>query len=83
VVDDGPGIAPDNISHLFDNFWQARKDDKRGVGLGLAIVKELVEAHGGKIWVESEVDHGSTFSFSLPTATRAADAATEVVVSQS
>jgi signal transduction histidine kinase len=66
VVDDGPGIPADNISHLFDNFWQARKSDKRGVGLGLAIVKELVEAHGGKIWVESKVDHGSTFSFSLP-----------------
>ena len=66
VVDDGPGIPPDNISHLFDNFWQERKSDKRGVGLGLAIVKELVEAHGGKIWVESKVDHGSTFSFSLP-----------------
>ena len=66
VVDDGPGIPPDNMSHLFDNFWQARKNDRRGVGLGLAIVKELVEAHGGKIWVESQVDHGSTFSFSLP-----------------
>ena len=66
VVDDGPGIPPDNMSHLFDNFWQARKNDRRGVGLGLAIVKELVEAHGGKIWVESNVDHGSTFSFSLP-----------------
>jgi signal transduction histidine kinase len=74
VVDDGPGIPPDNISHLFDNFWQARKDDRRGVGLGLAIVKELVEAHGGKIWVESKVDQGSTFSFSLPTATTPADA---------
>ena len=66
VVDDGPGIPPDSMSHLFDNFWQARKNDRRGVGLGLAIVKELVEAHGGKIWVESQVDHGSTFSFSLP-----------------
>ena len=66
VVDDGPGIAPDSISHLFDSFWQARKSDRRGVGLGLAIVKELVEAQGGKIWVESKVDHGSTFSFSLP-----------------
>lgn len=68
VVDDGPGIPPDNISHLFDNFWQARKSDRRGVGLGLAIAKELVEAHGGKIWVESTVDRGSTFSFSLPAA---------------
>jgi len=66
VVDDGPGIPPDNMSQLFDNFWQARKNDRRGVGLGLAIVKELVEAQGGKIWVESKVDHGSTFSFSLP-----------------
>jgi signal transduction histidine kinase len=68
VADDGPGIAPDNMSHLFDNFWQARKSDRRGVGLGLAIAKELVEAHGGKIWVESSAEHGSTFSFSLPTA---------------
>ena len=73
VVDDGPGIPADNMSHLFDNFWQARKSDRRGVGLGLAIVKGLVEAHGGKIWVESTVDHGSTFSFSLPTATALAD----------
>lgn len=66
VVDDGPGISPDNMSHLFDSFWQARKNDLRGVGRGLAIAKELVEAHGGKIWVESIVDQGSTFSFSLP-----------------
>jgi signal transduction histidine kinase len=73
VVDDGPGIPPDNISHLFDNFWQARKSDRRGVGLGLAIVKELVEAQGGKIWVESQVNHGSTFSFSLPAASVPAD----------
>ena len=80
VVDDGPGIAADNISHLFDNFWQARKSDRRGVGLGLAIAKELVEAHGGKIWVESSVDHGSTFSFSLPAASLPADR-TETAVS--
>ena len=80
VVDDGPGIAADNISHLFDNFWQARKSDRRGVGLGLAIAKELVEAHGGKIWVESSIDRGSTFSFSLPAATLPADR-TETVVS--
>jgi signal transduction histidine kinase len=73
VVDDGPGIPPDNMSHLFDNFWQARQSDRRGVGLGLAIVKELVEAQGGKIWVESQVDHGSTFSFSLPAASMPAE----------
>jgi len=79
VVDDGPGIPPDNMSHLFDNFWQARKNDRRGVGLGLAIVKELVEAHGGKIWVESNVDHGSTFSFSLPSTDVAADRAESTI----
>jgi signal transduction histidine kinase len=73
VVDDGPGIPADNISRLFDNFWQARKSDRRGVGLGLAIAKELVEAHGGKIWVESSVDRGSTFSFSLPAVSLPAD----------
>jgi signal transduction histidine kinase len=80
VVDDGPGIPADNISHLFDNFWQARKSDRRGVGLGLAIAKELVEAHGGKIWVESSSDRGSTFSFSLPAASLPADM-TETTVS--
>jgi signal transduction histidine kinase len=66
VTDDGPGITSDNVTRIFDSFWQSRKNDKRGVGLGLAIAKTLVEAQGGKIWVESEVDRGSTFSFSLP-----------------
>jgi signal transduction histidine kinase len=66
VTDDGPGIPADSVSHIFDSFWQARRSDRRGVGLGLAIAKTLVEAQGGKIWVESKVDHGSTFSFSLP-----------------
>lgn len=79
VVDDGPGIPPDNMSHLFDNFWQARAHDRRGVGLGLAIAKGLVEAHGGKIWVESKVDHGSTFSFSLPAANNLADKTERVI----
>jgi signal transduction histidine kinase len=73
VTDDGPGIPADNVSHIFDNFWQARKNDRRGVGLGLAIAKTLVEAQGGKIWVESKVDHGSTFSFSLPAVSVPAD----------
>jgi len=73
VTDDGPGIPADNVSHIFDSFWQARRNDRRGVGLGLAIAKTLVEAQGGKIWVESAVDHGSTFSFSLPAASVNAD----------
>jgi signal transduction histidine kinase len=69
VEDSGPGIPPADVEHLFDKFWQARKGDTRGVGLGLTIAKGLVEAHGGKIWVESAPGRGSTFSFTLPAVT--------------
>lgn len=68
VADTGIGLGPDEVSHVFDAFWQARKDARRGAGLGLAIVKGLVEAHGGRIWVESRPGTGSTFSFTIPTA---------------
>jgi signal transduction histidine kinase len=68
VTDTGPGIPPADITHLFDDFWQARRNDHRGVGLGLAIAKGVVEAHGGMIWAESTPGHGSTFSFTLPKA---------------
>lgn len=68
VTDTGPGIPPNDIEHLFDDFWQARRNDHRGVGLGLAIAKGVVEAHGGMIWAESTPGHGSTFSFTLPRA---------------
>jgi signal transduction histidine kinase len=66
VSDDGPGIPPESQARLFDSFWQARNGDRRGVGLGLAITKGIVEAHGGRIWVESTVGVGSTFIFALP-----------------
>jgi signal transduction histidine kinase len=66
VRDTGPGIPAEHVAHLFDKFWQARRSDRRGAGLGLAIARGLVEAHGGKIWVESTVGAGSTFSFTLP-----------------
>jgi len=66
VVDNGPGIPPDQIDRLFNQFWQARKADKRGVGLGLTIAKGIVDAHGGRIWCQSTPGHGSTFSFTLP-----------------
>ena len=66
VMDDGPGISPAHLEHLFDRFWQARQSDNRGVGLGLAIAKGLVEAHGGTMSVQSTVGTGSTFSFTLP-----------------
>jgi signal transduction histidine kinase len=68
ISDTGPGIPPRDIEHLFDNFWQARRNDHRGVGLGLAIAKGVVEAHGGRIWCDSTLGHGSTFSFTLPKA---------------
>jgi signal transduction histidine kinase len=68
VDDTGPGIRSDDIPHLFDNFWQARSNDHRGVGLGLAIAKGVVEAHGGRIWCESRVGSGSKFFFTLPVA---------------
>lgn len=68
IADTGPGVAQADMRHLFDNFWQARRNDHRGVGLGLAIAKGIVEAHGGKIWCESAPGQGSTFSFTLPRA---------------
>ena len=70
VSDQGPGIAPEELPRLFERYYRAREARERqeGLGLGLYIAKELVEAHGGRIWVESQVGEGSTFSFSLPVA---------------
>jgi PAS domain S-box-containing protein len=68
VADTGCGIPPDHLSHVFDRFWQGRRDGKVGLGLGLAIARGVVEAHGGRIWVESTVGSGSTFIFTLPVA---------------
>jgi two-component system, NtrC family, sensor histidine kinase KinB len=67
VTDQGMGIAPEDAHRVFDRYYQTgagRRSD--GLGLGLYIARMLVEAHGGRIWVESEVGKGSTFSFSIP-----------------
>jgi PAS domain S-box-containing protein len=64
VADTGPGIAEEALPHLFEPFWQAGRTE--GAGLGLAIVKGIVEAHGGRIWVESQLGHGTTFIFTVP-----------------
>lgn len=66
VADTGSGIAADDLPRLFDRYWQARDANRGGAGLGLAIAKGIVEAHGGRIRVQSRVGEGSTFSFSLP-----------------
>lgn len=68
VSDSGAGIPKEQIPHLFERFWKGGADEREGVGLGLYIVKGLVEAHGGRIWVESEPGRGSTFFFTLPIA---------------
>jgi len=68
VKDNGPGIAPEDVPHLFERFWRAAGVSERGTGLGLSIVKSIVEAHGGSLWVETQVGAGSTFFFTLPAA---------------
>lgn len=67
--DSGGGIAPRDRGHVFERFYHADKALINGLGetgVGLAVAKALVEAHGGRIWVESEMGAGSTFSFLLP-----------------
>jgi len=69
IADTGPGIAREDLTLIFDKFRQGTMTNYntiKGTGLGLAIVKHIVSAHGGKVWVESEVGHGSVFIFVLP-----------------
>jgi chemotaxis family two-component system sensor kinase Cph1 len=69
VHDEGPGLAPNLIDHVFDRYWQGTTHRSgQGSGLGLYIARGLVEAHGGRIWVESEVGVGSAFCFTVPSA---------------
>lgn len=68
VRDTGPGIAVGQIPHMFTRYWQSDQQDQRGLGLGLYISKGIVEAHGGRIWVESEVNEGTQVHFTLPIA---------------
>jgi signal transduction histidine kinase/PAS domain-containing protein len=76
VADNGPGIAAEELPHVFDRYYQARRRNRDGIGLGLTIARGIVEAHGGRIWVESPtaagpaagpaVSAGTTFFFTLP-----------------
>jgi len=75
VADTGLGIPPDEIGHVIERFRRVRSGAAQsipGTGLGLTIVKQIVEMHGGKIWVESAVGHGSAFHFTVPLAVEAA-----------
>lgn len=84
VADSGVGIPPENLDRVFERFYKTdRSRSGGGTGLGLAIAKHLVQAHGGRIWAESDGAHGSTFSFTLPLAERGApDAAVPGVLWQ-
>ncbi len=79
VADTGCGIAPESVPRIFDRFWQAAGGGRLGAGLGLPITKGIVEAHGGRIWVESTPGRGSTFFFSIPKAAPGHDRPADVL----
>jgi len=70
ISDTGVGIAPEDQEAIFEEFRQVGTAEKKveGTGLGLALSRKFIELHGGRIWVDSEVGRGSTFTFTLPLA---------------
>jgi signal transduction histidine kinase len=79
VRDEGPGIPPAALSHLFERFYrvpgiEVQRGERQGLGLGLYISRQLIERHGGQLDVASKVGQGSTFSFTLPLADSAPSA---------
>lgn len=73
VHDHGPGVPPEALDHIFDRFFrvpgmQVQSGSGVGLGLGLSICKDIISRHGGRIWIESKLGHGSVFSFALPQA---------------
>lgn len=68
VTDTGPGLTPDQAAQVFNRYWQAARTAREGTGLGLYIAKGIIEAHGGRIWVERAPQGGATFVFTLPLA---------------
>jgi signal transduction histidine kinase len=74
VIDTGPGIPEQHTDAIFERFWRVAKLERSGLGLGLYISKCIVDAHGGKIWVESPPHQGSAFYFTLPGSTSVGEA---------
>ena len=68
VSDTGPGIAESELPHVFEPYWSAKRHATKGTGLGLYISHGIIDAHGGRFWVESKQGQGTTFSFTLPLA---------------
>jgi signal transduction histidine kinase len=66
VTDSGVGIAAEEVTGVFERFHQVNHGEHRGLGLGLHISKFIVEAHGGRMWIDSKLGTGSTFHFALP-----------------
>jgi hypothetical protein len=66
VADTGPGVAPEDLPHVFDAYWQAERSRRGTSASGLSITRTLVEAHGGRVWAESAPGEGSRFSVALP-----------------
>jgi signal transduction histidine kinase len=71
ISDTGPGIPKEHLADIFSPYWQAKRAERLGAGLGLPIAKGIVEAHGGRIWVESVPGKGTDFYFTLPVDTSA------------
>jgi two-component system phosphate regulon sensor histidine kinase PhoR len=71
VYDQGPGIAANDLAHIFEIFYRGQREgDTQGFGLGLATVKRIIDAHGGRIWVDTAPGRGCTFSFTFPLETQ-------------
>ena len=69
IADTGSGIAPEDLQHIFQYFYRSEKSRSRksgGSGIGLALARQFVRSHGGRIWADSEVGRGTTFTFILP-----------------
>jgi light-regulated signal transduction histidine kinase (bacteriophytochrome) len=80
VLDNGVGFEQDKAEKIFQVFYRIERTNEGGTGIGLSICRKIVEAHGGKIWAESDIDKGSTFFFTLPTGDKEIAASQQMAV---